>query len=80
MNSQERIQKYIQEHCKNCKNKNKFECEIRVFQNGETIYTRCTVYEREDKKRLTKVSLNKISKHLQRYKKSVQHFHYLFQL
>lgn len=48
MTNQERIQKYIQEHCKNCKNKDKFECEIRVFQNGDKIYTRCNAYERED--------------------------------
>ena len=48
MTNQERIQKYIQEHCNNCKNKDKFECEIRVFQNGDTIYTRCRAYERED--------------------------------
>lgn len=48
MTNQERINKYIQEHCNNCKNKEKYECEIRVFQNGDTIYTRCRAYERED--------------------------------
>lgn len=48
MSNQERIQKYIQEHFKNCKNRDKFECEIRVFQNGDTIYTRCREYEREN--------------------------------
>jgi len=48
MTNQERIQKYIQEHCKNCKNKEKYYCEIRVFQNGDKIYTRCNAYERED--------------------------------
>ena len=47
MNNQERIQKYIEEHCKNCKNKDKFECEIRVFQNSDNIYTRCSAYEKE---------------------------------
>lgn len=48
MTNHERIQKYIKEHCSNCKNKHKYECEIRVFQNGGTIYTRCRAYERED--------------------------------
>ena len=48
MTNEERIKKYIQEHCGNCKNRDKFECEIRVFQNSNTIYTRCIAYERED--------------------------------
>lgn len=48
MTNQERIQKYIEQHCKNCKNKDKFECDIRIFQNSGTIYTRCIAYERED--------------------------------
>lgn len=48
MSNEERIQKYIKEHCSKCKNKHKYECEIRVFQNGGTIYTRCRAYERED--------------------------------
>jgi len=46
MTNQERIQKYIQEYCKNCKNKDKYECEIRVFQTDNTIKTKCDYYER----------------------------------
>lgn len=47
MTNQERIQKYIKEHCNKCKNKNKFGCEIRVFQNANTVCTKCINYERQ---------------------------------
>lgn len=47
MTNQERIQKYIEEHCKKCKNKDKFECNIRVSQIDNTIKTNCDYYERE---------------------------------
>lgn len=46
MNNQERIQKYIEEHCKNCKNKTKYDCEIRVYKKGDTVVTKCDYYER----------------------------------
>ena len=46
MNNQERINIYIQKHYS--KYKNKFDCEIKVSQNGDTIYTRCGAYERKD--------------------------------
>ena len=49
MTNQERIQKYIKEHCNKCKNKNKFDCEIRVFQNSNTLCTKCVNYERKEK-------------------------------
>ena len=48
MNNQKRIQKYIQEHCPKCKNKEKFDCEIRVFKNNNIICTKCVYYEREN--------------------------------
>ena len=49
MTNQERIQKYIKEHCDKCKNKEKFGCEIRVFQLTNTICTKCVNYERKEK-------------------------------
>jgi formylmethanofuran dehydrogenase subunit E len=48
MTNQERIKKYKEEHCSRCKNKTKNDCEIRVFQNGDVICTKCVYYEREN--------------------------------
>lgn len=48
MNYQERIEKYIKENCSKCKNRKKFECDIRVFQNENVVCTKCINYERED--------------------------------
>ncbi len=48
MTNQERIEKYIKEHCQRCKNKTKFDCEIKVFKNDNTVCTKCVYYERED--------------------------------
>ncbi len=48
MTNEERYKKYIEEHCKNCKNKNKYLCDIRIFVIENTICTKCGYYERED--------------------------------
>lgn len=48
MTNQERIEKYKKEHCLKCKNKNKFDCEIRIFKNNDTICTKCIYYERQN--------------------------------
>lgn len=48
MTNQERIKKYKKEHCSKCKNKEKFDCEIRVFKNNDIICTKCVYYERQD--------------------------------
>ena len=48
MTNQERIEKYIKEHCSKCKNKEKYDCEIRVFKNNDIICTKCVYYEREN--------------------------------
>ena len=48
MTNQERIKKYKEEHCSRCKNKTKNDCEIRVFQTGDVICTKCVYYEREN--------------------------------
>lgn len=45
MTNQERIQKYIKEHCNKCENKNVFDCEIRVFQNTDIVCTKCVNYD-----------------------------------
>lgn len=47
--NQERIKKYIKELCNKCKNKNEFDCEIRVFQSTNIICTKCVNYESERK-------------------------------
>lgn len=46
MSNEERYQKYIKENCKNCKNKERYDCEIRIYQREDTIITKCANYER----------------------------------
>ena len=48
MTNQERIEKYKTEYCTRGKNKEKNDCEIRVFANCETVCTKCVYYEQED--------------------------------
>ena len=48
MSTKERYEKYVKEHCGRCKNKNKYDCEIRVCNQGNIIVTKCGYYERED--------------------------------
>lgn len=43
----ERLTKYIQEHCINCKNKRTDLCEIRISTLNDVVVTRCRYYERE---------------------------------
>lgn len=46
MTNEERYKKYIEEHCKNCKNKNKYLCDIRISVIDNVIQTKCSYYER----------------------------------
>lgn len=48
MTNAKRYKKYIQEQCKNCKNKREYDCEIKIYRKGDTIVTKCENYERED--------------------------------
>lgn len=48
MTNEERFQKYKKEHCRSCKNKSKFICDIRIFKKGDIVETKCDYYERED--------------------------------
>lgn len=48
MTNEERYQKYIEENCKNCKNKEKDLCEIRISVFNNIITTKCVYYERKD--------------------------------
>lgn len=48
MTNQEGIEKYKKEYCTRCKNKNKNDCEIRVFANCEAVCTKCVYYEQEN--------------------------------
>ena len=45
--NEERINKYIQEHCVNCKNENDDLCEIHIFVEGNVIKTKCDHYDRK---------------------------------
>lgn len=48
MTTKQRLEKYKQEQCKNCKNRKEQDCEIRVFKTENEICTRCLNYERKD--------------------------------
>lgn len=48
MTNKERMEKYKIEHCSRCKNKNKFDCEIRIFSYKDIIMTKCVYYEKEN--------------------------------
>lgn len=47
MTNQERFQKYIDEHCKDCKHKNEDLCDIRISYFDGVVTTRCIYYERD---------------------------------
>lgn len=46
MTNQQRYEKYIKEHCKNCKNKTSDLCDIRISVIDNVIQTKCMFYER----------------------------------
>lgn len=48
MSTKERYEKYVKEHCSKCKNKLKYDCEIKIYKQGNIIITKCDHYERED--------------------------------
>ena len=49
MTNAERYEKYIEEYCKNCKNKDTDLCEIRVINRVDNVnVTKCEYYEREN--------------------------------
>lgn len=47
MTNNERYQKYIEEHCSNCKHKEEYLCDIRISVLNDIITTKCAYYERE---------------------------------
>lgn len=51
MTNKERLEKYKEEHCCKCKNKDKELCDIRVFEIDKIVCTKCGFYEREDKEK-----------------------------
>ena len=63
MTNEERFKKYVEEHCKNCENKNKFLCNIRIFKLDGIIETKCNYYKKEEikkeKKKLLYTTANK---------------------
>lgn len=50
MTTKERFDKYVEEHCKHCENKNKFLCDIRITEIDDIIETKCNYYKREERK------------------------------
>ena len=49
MTNEERFQKYIDEHCKNCRHKNEDLCDIRISYLNGIVTTKCSYYQREKK-------------------------------
>lgn len=49
MTNEERFKKYVEENCKNCKNSEKYLCDIRISVIDNIIQTKCQFYERENK-------------------------------
>ena len=50
MTNQQRYEKYIKEHCKNCKNKKSNLCDIRISILSGIVQTKCSYYERDREK------------------------------
>lgn len=48
MTNEERFNKYVKEHCKNCKNRTTDLCDIRIAAIENIVRTKCDKYERED--------------------------------
>lgn len=61
MTNIERLEKYKEEHCRKCKNKDKNLCNIRVFAIDKIIYTKCVFYEREQTERRKKKKVEYIT-------------------
>ena len=57
MTNKERLEKYKEEYCSKCKNKDKELCDIRVFAIDKIIYTKCGFYEREEHEEIKKIKL-----------------------
>ena len=49
MTNRERFKRYVEENCKNCKNKTNNLCDIRISVVDNVIQTKCQFYERENK-------------------------------
>ncbi len=47
MTDEERYQKYVEEYCRRCKNKDKYNCEIKIFKQDDVKVTKCEYYERQ---------------------------------
>jgi len=47
MSNEERYKKYLEEHCKNCKNKKTELCDIRISAIDNIVRTKCINYIKE---------------------------------
>jgi len=50
MTNEERYQKYIEQHCKNCKNNKTDLCDIRISAIDNIVMTKCWYYDKGIKK------------------------------
>ena len=49
MSNEERFKKYVEENCKNCKNRYENVCEIKIEVINDIVKTFCEFYERSKK-------------------------------
>lgn len=61
MTNAERYQKYIDEHCKNCKHRDEDLCDIRISVLDNVVTTKCVFYEKEEVRREKKKLLYTIA-------------------
>ena len=59
MTNKERLEKYKEEHCSKCKNRDKELCDIRAFAIDRIIYTKCGFYEKEENQNKSKAAKGK---------------------
>lgn len=48
MSNNERLKKYIETECVNCKNRTTDLCDIRIIKTDRTICTKCVYYEKDN--------------------------------
>lgn len=62
MTNEERFSKYIEEHCKNCKNRTTELCDIRIFVLNDIVTTKCAYYEKNKQPRGYRKPLDRTAK------------------
>lgn len=62
MTNNERYQKYIDEHCSNCKHRKEDLCDIRILVFNDIVTTKCVYYEKDKELQGYKKPLDRTAK------------------